>query len=282
MTLSRPVTPSKVRESTVTRRITPGLILAAAAAIACAADADNLVLSKRGDLPIILTAPHGGSHAVWGARGRTTGITGTDVHTLEFTEALAKRLGAILGAEPYVVAARFHRRYIDANRAEKEAFESAAAQPVYLAYHNQIRTFVAEIRQRFPDGALLLDIHGQGTDPDTVHRGTGNGSTVVWMVRQHGAEALLGEKSLFGVLQSKGRTVFPANTPLGNPPEDRRYNGGYTVRTYGSRNADGIDAIQLELGVNLRTTSSFVDDLAEAIAVYCRAYLLPGGRALRK
>lgn len=239
-----------------------------------AADISDLIVIKAGNLPIVLTAPHGGQNEVPGAGTRTSGVVSRDAHTLELTEALAKKLKDILGAEPYVVAAKFHRKYIDANRAETAAFEDANARPVYLAYHRQIREYVDEVRQKYPSGALFLDIHGQSTDLDTVHRGTKNGATVTNMLEKQGMDALSGEKSILGVLQSKGRAVFPpSNTPLGNPLENRLYNGGYTVRTYGSNNRDGIDAIQLELGMNLRRTPQFTDELAEAIAVYYKTYL---------
>ena len=161
----------------------------------------------------------------------------------------------------------------DANRSEAEAFEDAGARPVYLAYHRQIREFVDAVRQKYPSGALLLDIHGQATDADTVFRGTQNGRTVESLLGKHGLTALSGDKSVLGVLRSRGRTDLPADTPLNNPRENRSYNGGFTVQTYGSDHRDGIDAIQLELGMNLRRTPGFVDDLAEAIAAYYRAYL---------
>ncbi len=243
-----------------------------------AAEVNELVIARPGNLPILLTAPHGGAKVIPGAAIRTgnLAVAGMDTRTLELTEALAIRLKATLGAEPYVVAARFHRRYVDANRRAGEAFDDAKAEPYYTAYHNSIRGFVAEIRQKFPDGALLLDIHGQGTDPNTLHRGTSNAWTVENLLSKHGAAALTGEKSLFGAFSARGREVFPPNTRIGNPPEDKRYNGGYTVRTYGSNNRDGIDAIQLEFGASLRKDPRVIDDLAESIAVFYRTYLNAG------
>jgi N-formylglutamate amidohydrolase len=238
-----------------------------------AAEVDDLIVARAGNLPIVLTAPHGGQNVVPGARLRTSGVLTTDARTMELAEALENRLKEILGAKPYFVAAKFRRNYIDANRSEAEAFEDASARPVYLAYHERIREYVDAVRQKYPSGALLLDIHGQATDADTVFRGTQNGKTVESLLGKHGLTALSGEKSVLGVLRSRGRTVFPVDTPLNNPRENPRYNGGYTVQTYGSNNRDGIDAIQVELGANLRRTPRFVDDLAEAIAVYYRTYL---------
>jgi N-formylglutamate amidohydrolase len=197
----------------------------------------------------------------------------TDTNTIELAEGLAKRLRAALGAEPYLVAARFSRKYIDANRAEADAIESANLKPVYWAYHNRISAYILEIRQKFPGGALLLDIHGQGDDRNVVHRGTRNGATVEKLLQKYGAAALVGPNSIFGFLQSKGVSVYPPNTPLNDPPEDRRFNGGHTVFTYGAKNPDLVDAIQLEVGTYLRTDSAFIDNLADGIVLFYKNYL---------
>ncbi len=61
-----------------------------------------------------------------------------------------------------------------------------------------------------------------------------------------------------------GRTV---------PPQDRRFRGGYTVITHGSHNSDGMDAIQLEIGSNLRKNPKFAKDLTQAIATFYKSYL---------
>ena len=93
------------------------LMLAVSAQITFAAEED-LVISRRGDLPILLTAPHGGTLAVPGARKRVHGKLTRDAGTLELALALVDRITKQAGGAPYLVAARFHREYIDANRSE--------------------------------------------------------------------------------------------------------------------------------------------------------------------
>jgi len=237
---------------------------------------DKLILSRSGNLPIILTAPHGGQEVVPGASLRSRGSTLLDANTIELAEALSKRLRTALGDDPYLVAARFSRKYVDANRAEAEAFESADANPVYQAYHNRISAFISEIRQKFPKGVLFLDIHGQSEDPNVVYRGTRNGATVTRLIEKHGSPALVGPNSILGFVQLKGYKVFPPNTPLNDPPEDRRFNGGHTVWIYGSQNANGIDAVQLEVGKLLRTDSAFIDHLARGMVLFYKTYLMAG------
>ncbi len=248
------------------------LLTAGLAGSALAADTGGLILARAGNLPILLTAPHGGDQGIRDVPQRRHGKTGTDTRTLEMAEAVSAHLARTLGAPPYLVAARFSRKYIDANRAENEAIESPQAKAAYDAYHAQIRQFVEEIRTRFPKGAVLIDVHGQDEDPLVLHRGTRNGRTVAALLEKHGPEALTGPKSIFGVLEAKGYRVFPpAGAPIGNPQEDRRYNGGHTVFTY--RSPAGLDAIQLELGSALRTDRGFPAALAEGIAVFYRSYL---------
>jgi N-formylglutamate amidohydrolase len=249
------------------------LLLCSACRSGLAADIDGLVLARAGKLPILLTVPHGGTDSVPNVATRVRGTTVTDVYTIEIAQALVQQLENALGARPYMVAARFSRKYIDANRAESEAFDSPDAKPAYDAYHNRIRLFIAEIKANFPKGAVLLDIHGQGEDPGVAHRGTRNGATVAALIRTHGAAALTGPDSIFGALQSRGYKVFPPNTPIGDPPEEKRYGGGFTVQTYGSGSPAGIDAIQIEVGRNLRTDSRFVTALGEAIVVFYKAFL---------
>jgi N-formylglutamate amidohydrolase len=237
-----------------------------------AADVDRLVIARAGTLPILLTAPHGGLEPIPGAAERTRGIRGTDAHTLQIALALEEQLGEELGGRPYVVAARFHRKYLDANRAPQEAFESPAAQAVYEVYHGHVRAYIAQMKERFPGGALLLDVHGQAEEPQVILRGTRDGATVKALLSAHGEGALSGPQSLFGGLQAAGFTVFPAGTPLGQPREDRRFNGGYTVHTYGSGQG-GIDAIQIEYGRDVRRDPRVVRATSAGLVAFCRAYL---------
>jgi N-formylglutamate amidohydrolase len=246
------------------------------------AEPDTLVTALPGGLPILLTAPHGGSDAIPGVPPRLMGSVLQDARTDEITEGLADRLASLLGARPYTVMARFHRRYVDANRPPDEALESPEARPYYDAYHAAVRRFVDEIRDRYQDAAILLDVHGQAQAPDTVFRGTRDGLTVAGMLARRGVEALIGPKSILGRLGEGGYTVFPPNTPPGDPSEDARYFGGYTVTTYGSHNPDGIDAVQVELGSTLRMDGrreQVADDLAQAIAVFYHEYLAAGAGA---
>lgn len=239
---------------------------------------NRLVSIEPGDLPIILTAPHGGSDAIPGVPKRQgTGVSlfrfKSDDFTDQLTEKLADAIEQRLGRRPYVVIARFHRKYLDANRRARDAYESPHAAAVYDTYHRAISDARREIIERWGSG-LLVDIHGQAAERQAIFRGTQNGETTAHLINHFGRDALIGPTSLFGLMAQQGITVIPATGST--TAEHSRYDGGYTVVTHGSRSGEAIDAIQLELGRELREPGANVKTaqaLAEAIAKFSAKYL---------
>ena len=212
----------------------------------------DLVLVQQGSLPIILTAPHGGREKIAGVAPRemiTEKVDGSrrwgglqrggDPNTDILVQGIAAEIKALLGRDAYLVMAKFDRKFIDANRPPDLAFDSAEARPYYDYYHNSIRRFIAEIRKRYPAG-LLIDVHGQKKDPAALMRGTRNGSAVRRLLQRYGQKSIVGPNGLFGQLEVNGFKVFPANDiPIDGTSENAGFNGGYTVFTYGSHNANG-------------------------------------------
>ncbi|HKY08095.1 MAG TPA: hypothetical protein VJQ55_07640, partial [Candidatus Binatia bacterium] len=173
--------------------------------------AGHLITVWSGDLPIILTAPHGGRQAVPGVGARRgVGVpqftVERDSNTAELAEMVADKTAERLAAKPFVVIARFERKYIDANRAEAAAFESPAAKVHYDAYHQAIEAAVQAVRQKW-GGGLLIDIHGQGAEAETIFRGTDNGKSVSGLEQRFGRDAIMGPKSILGWLAAKGHKI---------------------------------------------------------------------------
>lgn len=238
-------------------------------------DAASTVAASKGTLPLILTVPHDGGEFLGLVPVRTQGALVRDAGTRELAERVATLLEERLGKRPYLVVAKFSRKYLDANRAAQDAMQSEDALPAYRAYHDQIVAFVSDIKQQFPNGALLVDVHGQSDDPNTTFRGTRAGLTATALLTRFGPSALQGEKSIAGVLAAKGYQVNPA-VGAETLREDPRFNGGYTVFTYGSQRADGIDALQFEFGRQHRANKHLAEDFTEALIVFMSHYeLLP-------
>lgn len=255
-------------------------------ALLCAAQCwatEPLVQIQSGDLPIILSAPHGGNQAIPEVDVRkgeglpkTHGsgfFTGRDGGTQELALQVAQAIEQRFGKKPYYVIAGAHRKYIDFNRPAEIAYEDPDAKPTYDRYHDALAEACSAVQKKFQRG-LLLDLHGQGSAKDTVFRGTRDGKTVKLLRERFGELAHNGEASLFARLKAGGWKVHP--DPL-DGKEQNGFRGGYIVQTYGSHERFGIDAIQLEFGVDFRRDAKqrqqTANQLAAAIADYAANFL---------
>lgn len=233
----------------------------------------DLISAQRGDLPIILVAGHGGEARVPGSKDRERGVKVRDANTAELALIAAQSLTGRLGSKPYFVIAQFSRRDADVNRDAGEAYESQPAGEQYDAFHRAVRASVDECRARF-GWALLIDIHAQAREADTIFRGTRDGRTVKHLLDTLGTEGLVGPDSVIGQLRAAGHRVLPESGQVAEDVGDEtRFDGGFIVAHYGSGNKDGVDSIQLEFGAGkvnapLRTGR----DLAGAIAHFHSRY----------
>ena len=123
--------------STISFRIEIMLILSLLSfclTTACAVSEDyshkkSLITVQKGNIPIVLSAPHGGRYLISGVPERNgkqitrNFITQRDANTSELAEDLSLALEKRFGAKPYLIIARFDRKYLDANRRPDEAYE---------------------------------------------------------------------------------------------------------------------------------------------------------------
>ncbi|EQC35123.1 hypothetical protein, variant [Saprolegnia diclina VS20] len=245
-----------------------------------------LVEFRRGNVPIVLSIPHGGGTSAATALGRwqlsqltqrTPSKTSAkrftvfaDTRTVHVGADASKALDGLTdGAQPYMVIAKFHRKFVDVNRAHNEdayVDDTPWTQHMYATYHSTLLHALQEIWLRFPMfDPLLLDIHGQraATCPrlgisnleskQLLYIGTHNGLTIHSMdVMQR---YFLGH--LHGALQEQ---AWLGIYPLAERDKDggyawglerKEFLGGYIVRTYG-HGATGANAVQLEFGASMR------------------------------
>lgn len=247
---------------------------------------ERLLTIQRGEVPIIISAPHGGRTPIANVPERRGNgidkfVVVRDTNTDTLAELLSKAIAKELGAKPYLVIAHFERKYCDVNRPAQGAYEHDKAIPYYELYHRTLADACKEIQRDYGRG-LLIDLHGQAADAEAIFRGTNNGRSVKALVDRFGKEALTGEKSILGQMGKLKYKVIPANDSTDN--EDKRFTGGYIVQTYGSSAGNAIDAIQLETGGSARAKNKLeqtAKDLATAIHVFRDAYL-PTQKRIKK
>lgn len=242
-------------------------------------DLKKLIIIQEGTIPVILSAPHGGTLVVPGAtvrqgEGVAQFTTVRDVNTDLLAQKLAEKVEKQLGGKPWLVVAKFSRKYIDANRPASGAYESKEAQPIYDAYHGALEKACKQVKEKFGSG-LLIDVHGQAVRADAIFRGTQNGKSTTLLTERFGKKAITGPEGFQGMLEAKGYTLLP---PSQSDEKETRFNGGYIVQHYGSHTGFGIDAIQMEFGgkysgrsVLDKTTS----DLADVVEAHVKKYIRP-------
>lgn len=234
------------------------------------AQCSDLVYTQKGTIPILLTAPHGGFSEVPDCPIRSKGNIRADLNTFRLLILIMQELNNH-GYKPYVVGLQGKRKYVDANRPREGACETIEGHVLYDAYHNQIKEYIDEIKRSFPSqNPLLIDIHGQGLESDTLFRGTRNTKTIYQLLQKHGIEPLLGSHGFLRHFYDQGWKVDP---PLDMPQQQEHisYSGGFTVGLYGSHTDNGIDAIQLEFGLSFRMREN-LSDTARVIAHAIKAF----------
>lgn len=238
----------------------------------------EMLTRQSGELPIILSAPHGGRKPIPNSPIRLGKnvpkfVTVNDTNTDVLAKLVAEAIEKAMKAKPYLVVAHFERKYADVNRPIADGVEDDAAKPYYEAYHKFLKDSRDAVQKEWGRG-LLIDLHGQAADADTIFRGTNDGKTTKHLIDRFGPAAISGKGGLFGLLAKAGYAVHPKNDSTDK--ENPFFSGGYIVATYGSKADGSVDAIQLELGGKVRTRAGmepFANDLAAALAAFAKEYL---------
>src|SRR5438477_10191673 len=92
-----------------------------------------------GDVPVIISAPHGGRDKPEELPDREKGIFAFDTNTQELARAVADELHKRTGHWPHVVICRVHRRKLDCNR---EIVEGAAGNPLAEQAWREFQGFI--------------------------------------------------------------------------------------------------------------------------------------------
>ncbi len=263
-----------------------------------------------GDLPIILSAPHGGWITPDEIPDRTGGTTVTDANTYQLTQVVMDSIKARFGAKPHVIYCRLKRTKLDANRDSVEAAEGDKyALRAWQEYHYYMGVAKKKIQTDFGSG-IVFDMHGHGANPDGTYdlhswlgyllKGTdldksdselnteiykNKSSIQAWTDSSTYSfiDVLRGKQSFGSLMDSLGYECVPSINDTG-PAGMRYFSGGYITRRHGSVDGGTVSAIQIEAPKpGIRDTdenwSKFAGAMATATGEY---YLLHIGRGLKR
>lgn len=250
-----------------------------------------------GDLPVVLSAPHGGDLRPSEIPDRTLGVTTGDRNTRELTLAVRDALEDLTGMTPHVIISHLHRSKLDPNREIVEAAQdNPEAEQAWREFQEWIAVARQEVGLEFERG-MYFDMHGHGHDVDRLELGyllstsdlnrediSLNSLSFVAQssIRDIGRESpllfsqlLRGPTSFGGLLQAEGvRSVPSPSDPA--PGTDAYFSGGYNTRQHGSQ-SDGevISGIQIEHHFpGLRDTDANRRAYAARLARVIRDYML--------
>jgi len=193
-----------------------------------------------GDMPLVISAPHGGSLEPEYIPFRLTGNPRADLNTQELASEIAGEMGA-----PFFVAAGIKRSKVDFNRPPEEAINGSPGRNYYDAFHGKLSEYIQLCLDRF-GCCFLLDVHGFSTKNYGNHHvifGTGCYNSLTGNA--------LGQLSR--VLINEGWKVLHKHTGY--------FSGGYIIRQYAGPPVVGL---QMEVCKNIRLNS----DLRRKFAGY--------------
>ncbi len=225
-----------------------------------------------GNLPIIVTAPHGGllSPASIPDRDCAACSTVNDFNTQELARAFAEAIHARTGCWPHVIFNKLHRRKLDANREIMEAADgNPTAEVAWGEFHAFVETAKNQVIPVFRKG-FYIDLHGHAHTiqrlelgyllsqselalSDAVLDGPAylKESSIRRLASNNAlelshSELLHGPMSLGSMLAMRG---YPATPSTSDPfPEagDDYFNGGYNTARHSSYPGGSIDGVQIE------------------------------------
>merc|ERR1711990_1036910 len=218
----------------------------------------------------------------------------SDSNTHDFAKrsraAFTKRTGLV----PHFIVSKLHRSKLDPNRAIEDAAQgSPEAEAAYREFHATIR----RVQKTMVTSGLLLDFHGQRHGQNSTELGyvytksdlnEGNllegVSSVSSLLARTGLspqQLLAGPGSLGALWEEAGYMAIPSPRQP-TPGKDKYYRGGYITQTHGSSNggfshygllstnhgsSNGgvVDAIQLELPVDLINSTEYRAKMAPSV-----------------
>lgn len=256
----------------------------------------NYVKYLQGTLPIIISAPHGGTLKPKHIPNRTYGKKGRDKYTDLLTQDIALEFFNQTGKYPYIIILDLARKKLDANREIKEAAqENQEAIKVYNTFHSAIQNSIEEVNQKFKKG-LYIDLHGHSHPNNYIEFGYLLSNDILKLsdeeIKKHQElssiknlskiskepfiEQLKGKNSLSGIMSKKGYKTIPSQD-IPYALDDKYFKGAYNTKKYGSYYGGNINSIQVEFPrIGFRDTQQnrkklakeFVNSIIEFIMIH--------------
>lgn len=263
-------------------------------------DSTGYVEYRAGNLPIVMSVPHGGSLMPNSIPDRDCPgcVYAKDIWTQEIADGMYNEFVTETGCYPHVIINLLHRVKFDANRDIGDAADgNPTVEIAWQSYHDFIDAAEMQIASDYGKG-IFLDIHGQSHPIQRIEFGyVLSGSDLRLSDAELDTSTFIEESSIrslvgnniqglsysqllrgiesFGTLMdAKGFPSVPSTTDPFPDVGEPYFDGGYNVERHGSKDGiSTIDAIMVELNRNIRTNPILRAQLISALQTTTNEYI---------
>jgi hypothetical protein len=240
-----------------------------------------------GNMPLVISAPHGGYLKPDEISDRSYGVLGQDRNTQELARQIRDAVWEQTGFYPHVILSLLHRSKLDPNR---EIVEAAQGDPESERAWWEFQTFIYEaeriVEESFGEG-FYIDLHGHGhaiprlelgyllsstdlanTNEDLSQSAFVTKSSVKTLAEKPGvnfSDLIRGPLSLGTLMEAEGIPAVPSQSQP-DPGGNSYFTGGYNTARHGSRNGGFVSGVQIECHyTGVRDTAENREAFAQAL-----------------
>lgn len=237
---------------------------------------DGWIEYSAGNLPVIISAPHGGDLTPSSIPDRTSAacgasiVTAKDMNTAELARSIKFRFYERTGKYPHVIINRLHRKKLDANRNKSQgACGDSDAEMAWEDFHAFIELAKEEVLAEYGRG-WYIDVHGHGHEiqrlelgyrlsgadlrqsdaalnSDPTYRTKSSFRTFAESAPfNFGSGLLRGNKAIGTLLANEGYPSVPSKQDPAPDVGEPYFNGGYNTTVHGCSGGGNICGMQLE------------------------------------
>ena len=239
-----------------------------------------------GDLPVVISVPHGGHQEPSEIPDRELGTHGRyDVLSQELARDIIDAFRRKSGRTPHVIINRLHRNKLDANREPSDAAgDDLHALQSWEEFHQFIEDASKEVTATYGRG-LYIDLHGHRHNQQFTELGyllvagqlflsdqrldstVQPSETSVGQLIDKGTASLSacirGNESFGALLEKHGYASVPSNCRPA-PTGKQYFSGGYNLERHSSFSGGRMCGIQVETPMSVRETAEQRKKFAEA------------------
>ncbi len=217
---------------------------------------------QKGNIPLIISIPHGGTIKLRDIPKRRNGVIGIDKATIELGKDIITNIeekiqnSKILSSKCYFIISKIHRSRIDINRSPEKAYNqnSKLARKLYYLYHKKLKKYISH-SIKHNGYTILIDIHGfesykrpEGFRDVDLILGTNNLNSLF----PHSIAKRDWNKNIRGKIIERFLKLDIPIAPGRPRREEYVLKGGYITKHYGASQIKHSKAIQIEFSERIR------------------------------